>query len=507
MGTYKSDGKDLRMTQFTVTTPAGQFRADQDARLLDILRGAGHQVPTDCGGSGVCGKCAVEILSAGGRQTVLSCQYLVREDLTVLTPDRAADILKTAEDPSRIPYGGHYAAVDLGTTGVSAYLRDGDRGFRLNRMNVLRSFGSDVISRVSAIMEQNALRRCSEMLKKQMRDMVLELCRTHGVPVPERICIGGNTIQQHLLAGVDPMPITVYPFTPPTLFRGEDRFLDLGEGLTAELMPCVAGYFGGDLTAGLYGLEDQSADGVSLLIDIGTNGEVALIRGGQVTCCAVASGPAFEGGNLSCGMPGLDGAVDRVFLRDGAPQWTVIGDCAPRGICGSGVIDLTAALLKLGIVDETGRFLPPSETGLSFPGYAEDSDGNGIYTLSDGVFFTARDVRMIQMAKAALAAGIQTLLRESGTQAHEVSRVILAGSFGTLMDPDSVTAIGMLPAVFRNRCVPGGNTCLRGSAMAASLPDSAAELAAIADRCRYIELSLSNEFNESYIENMMFAEV
>ena len=114
---------------------------------------------------------------------------------------------------------------------------------------------------------------------------------------------------------------------------------------------------------------------------------------------------------------------------------------------------------------------------------------------------------MIQMAKAALAAGIQTLLRESGTEAREVSRVILAGSFGTLMDPDSVTAIGMLPAVFRDRCVPGGNTCLRGAAKAASRPGSAAELASVSGRCRYIELSLSSEFNESYIENMMFSEV
>ncbi len=493
------------MRTFTVSTPAGEIAVEKDTVLLDALHLAGIPVSANCGGNGLCGKCKVRIIDGGTEKTVLACRYKIENDLVVLGADSNSSHLQTGNLMDASDYPGHYAAVDLGTTGVSILLHCGIEGYELNEVNALTPYGADVISRTSYVHERGQEEQLSALLKNQVLRMIRTLSEKTGIPAPEMIRIGGNTIMQHLLCGIDPFPITVSPFTPVTRFSGIDSIIQLDDSLQARLMPCVSGYFGGDLTAGIYALSDLlDKDSRVLLTDVGTNCEMALYDSGIWTCCSVASGPALEGGNLSCGMPGLPGAVEHVCHENGELRFSVIGDGMPVGICGSGVIDLIAILLEIGIIDETGRMLSPEESKIQIKGYSEDKDGNGRIELGENVFLNARDVRMIQMAKAAFAAGIATLLEARGLSPGDIDTVYLAGGFGTFMDIGSVTRIGMFPDEFNTRCVSVGNTCLKGTSKAASEEAGQDLLDRICRDCRYIELSFNSRFNELYIENMQF---
>ena len=499
------NGENIRLETVTVKTETGLYTAEKGTVLLGFLHSIGMDIPSDCGGAGFCGKCEVEIECDGIVSNVRSCQYRLEKDITVLSREEASGEIKTDNRIDDLVLSTDYAVIDLGTTAVStAVCRDGNL-YEYTELNALSRIGRDVISRSEYIRRNGWLDEASGMLKKQLAGMIRKICSGNGLTVPDRVTVGGNTIMQHILAGIEPYPITVFPFEPATLFKGDDRFIQLDESITAELMPCVAGYFGGDLTAGLLYLKHRmKKDETALLIDIGTNGEMALICGDSITCCSVASGPAFEGGNIECGMTGTDGAIDHVFFTEDGIRYSTIGNTAPKGICGSGIIDLVSVLLKMEIVAESGRFLPPSETDIFMGGYTEDENGNGLLHLGSSVFITAKDIRMIQMAKAALAAGIEILLRECGLDYSQVDAVYLAGGFGTLMNVSSAADIGMIPEGFREKCIPCGNTCLKGTALAAVSQDVAEDLDDLCGRCRYIELSSYSDFNDLYVSNMMF---
>ena len=307
---------------------------------------------------------------------------------------------------------------------------------------------------------------------------------------------------QHIFAGLPVRSIATAPFKPETLFEAPTGDTLLGAELSYA--PCVAGYVGGDITAGLLASDLCSAGGSSLFLDIGTNGEMALVSGGRVSCCAVASGPAFEGAGISCGMPALSGAVshvryDRGFLYD------VIGAVEPVGICGSGLIDLAATLLKLGCIDNGGRLLPPELAPGSLRRYIRpDGQGNGVFHLTENVYLTAADVRSLQLAKAAVAGGVEVLLARHGIKAGDLSRVCLAGGFGNYIDPKSAMALGMLPEISPERLHCLGNTSLAGASMAAVDPECRRELRSCAEKCEYIELSGLREFTEAFTDNMTF---
>ena len=492
------------MSTIVVTTKYGRFECEKGTILLAVLRTAGIAVPTDCGGHGVCGKCRVDIFSARGKETVLACRYAVTEDIVIELPENTEGALQTANMINDLPFCGGACVCDLGTTSVSVMISANGKNFEKTELNCLSVYGSDVISRVSYIKEHDALEKLSGEIKDQIYKMVSGLCSSAGTDMPDIMYIAGNTVMQHILAGIDPFPITVYPFSPKTLFRGTKAYTDM-HGIRSRLMPCIAGYFGGDLVAGLYWLKDKLKDnGKYLFVDIGTNGEMALIDGDSVTCCSVASGPAFEGGNIECGMPGINGAIEKASVRNSKLVLSVIGNGAAQGICGSGLIDLTAALLNEGIIHMSGRMLPPSESETELDGYTEDDDENGYILLADGVHLSAKDVRMLQMAKAAVAAGIETLMCEANVRPDDIDALFLAGGFGTLLDIDSAVRIGMIPRELKDRCIPVGNTSLKGAAKAMADGVSGHELEDICLRCRYIELSELKQFNERYVENMLF---
>lgn len=482
-------------------------QVNDNETLLAALRKAGFSIPAACGGRGKCGKCRVKL---NGVQR-LACKVIPMDGDTVELPEAAGGAILTETVDIAAPkaaQSGIAAAVDLGTTTVAVRIYDLENAAELRTLsawNKQAAYGGDVISRIRYTMDEpDGLHELSVLIRRQTEDLILTALADCGRDKAElkSVFLAGNTVMQHIFAGYPVRSIATAPFKPETLFEAPTGDTLLGAEL--NYAPCVAGYVGGDITAGLLASKLCSAGGSSLFLDIGTNGEMALVSGGRVSCCAVASGPAFEGAGISCGMPALSGAVshvryDRGFLYD------VIGAVEPVGICGSGLIDLAATLLKLGCIDNGGRLLPPELAPEKVRRYIRpDGQGNGVFYLTENVYLTAADVRSLQLAKAAVAGGIEVLLDRHGIKASDLDRVCLAGGFGNYIDPKSAMVLGMLPEISPERLRCLGNTSLAGASMAAVDPECRRELRSCAEKSEYIELSGLREFTEAFTDNMTF---
>lgn len=466
--------------------------------LLAFLRTHGYFVDAPCGGNGTCGKCNVLLHIGDTEQVVSACQTVLTQNCTVTLRRRESD-LSWNDSAGAITFApgrtGLGAAIDLGTTTVAVKLYSLTDGSYLGietAWNVQKAFGADVIARIGCCIERaDALALLGDAVRGQIRELLQTLCRKSGHFYGEiaEIFLAGNTVMQHIFAGLSPASIASAPFKPLSLFdSGEPH--DFG-GIPVYLSPCVAGYCGGDITAGLLSTKLHKKKGRSLFLDVGTNGEMAL--GGQdgFVCCAVASGPAFEGAGIECGMSASFGAIHRVELTGGGLTYEVLGGGEAEGICGSGLLDLIACLLDLGYLDESGCL-------------TEDEHGEAVFRLSSKVYITQKDVRQLQLAKAAVAAGIRRLMQSENVTFSDIDALYLAGGFGNRLRPESAVHIGMLPRELVT--VPCGNSALAGAEMA--LLDTAARdtLRKIKKNCRYLELSSDAAFNDLFIEEMSFPE-
>ena len=325
--------------------------------------------------------------------------------------------------------------VDIGTTTVAAYLWDLDRRCRLgvaSCKNPQERFGADVVSRLDASLagQGDALRAC---IVRCLSDLAYQLCRQAGRPVSDvgGAVITGNTAMLYLLRGYDVRDIALAPFQARHLFGeyvpARELGLDWGADCQVYLPPCLSAYVGADITCGLLACDMLHASSPALLADVGTNGEMALLSDGAIYCCATAAGPAFEGVGISCGSAAVTGAIDTVTVENNALRCHVIGGGTARSLCGSGLLDAVAALRRLELVEDSG--------------YMEEDS----LPLTGSVSLLRRDIRSFQLAKAAVCAGVDTLLRAAGRAASEVETVWLAGGFGCKLSPASAGAVGLLP--------------------------------------------------------------
>ena len=396
-------------------------------------------------------------------------------------------------------------AVDIGTTTVVmalVNLQTGEVTDTESGLNRQATFGGDVISRIQHALEnENGSVALQNAIVGQLNDLAAALCTRNGLQMEQipAITLVGNTVMTHLLLGLPTTEIAKAPFIPVCNETVKAPARLLGLRLHPESIAVVAGgvsaYVGGDITAGVLASGLAQSDALSLFIDIGTNGEIALGQKDALVSCSTAAGPAFEGGHIRCGTGGVSGAINSMHLVDGEPSFTTIGDKPAIGLCGSGVLDVTAALLDAGILDETGYL----ETD-------DEIDDMAVYYITDKVYLSAKDVREIQLAKAAVRAGIDTLLHELNAAESDVQNVYLAGGFGNYMDKDSAVRIGLIPSVLRDKIVPLGNAA--GSGAIRLLLDAAAqnELKALRDKMTYFELSANAFFQDAYVEQMMFPE-
>ncbi|MDR0906197.1 MAG: ASKHA domain-containing protein [Oscillospiraceae bacterium] len=470
-----------------------------------------------CGGRGRCGKCKVRLTPDG--EEVRACQTIIEGDLTVYAPDVMEMKIAGQDAPVnavKSAAGGNFGvAIDIGTTTVVAHLTNLETRERVataSGVNAQRPYGADVISRIeySAAHGHETL---SRLIQTQINGLIADDCAKSGVAPADihYISIAGNTIMQHLAAGFSPVGMGTVPFAPVSLF-GEElapwEGLPVAQDAKVYFSPCISSYVGGDITSGMLACDLEHDDGPTVFIDIGTNGEIAMKNGDKYLCCATAAGPAFEGAEISRGMAAVPGAISHVKWGDNGLELTVLGDVAPDGLCGSGLLDALALLLDTGAVDETGRLLDADEIAHPIASHIGQADGKNAFYLSKerDVYFSAADIRKLQLAKAAISGGIHTLLITAGVTAENAACFVLAGGFGSFLDRTSAARIGLFPKEFLPVTKGMGNTAGEGAAIALVSADARVTLARIREKCEYIELSSSLVFNEQFVENMMFEE-
>lgn len=465
--------------------------------ILEALARAGIAVSAPCGGLGRCRKCAVRATGElacedGARldgQTVLACRTRLTGDARVRVSESKAEILKTGVSAGEETDGeaGLGVSVDVGTTTLAAYLVERSTGRVLAsdaRLNPQRPHGADVISRLSFAIEseENAALLQREILAAidEMTRSMLERAGRAGEEIRCRALVG-NTVMMHLLGGYPARPLAFAPFTPAYTALHEK---ELG-GVRTILGGCISGYVGADTLAAALACGLDERDENAMLIDIGTNGEIMLKKDGRCFACSCAAGPAFEGAHIACGTGAVAGAIDHARVENGEIVYTTIGGGEATGICGSGLIDLTAALLERGDITPMGRM-------------------TGDVRLSERVYLARSDIREVQLAKAAIASGIRILAEQAGAALADIEKVYLAGGFGNFIGLDSACRIGLFPAPLRAKIVPVGNAAGSGSVRLLVSEQARRRAEALRQATRCVELAATPDFNDVYTDELLF---
>jgi uncharacterized 2Fe-2S/4Fe-4S cluster protein (DUF4445 family) len=416
-------------------------------------------------------------------------------------------------------------AFDIGTTTVVGYLMDLESGQQLavsSMLNPQTRFGDDVVSRIGfSTSDPEGLQTLQREIVQAMNTIAADAARSASVSTEEiyGMTVVGNTTMHHLFLGISPAALAYSPYVPATRKALWAPAKELGLGIYPDahvwVLPNIAGWVGADTVGVLLATGVHAQDELALAIDIGTNGEMALGSRQRLITCSTAAGPAFEGAHLSCGMRAADGAIDMVEM-DGDVRWHTIGNAPPRGLCGSGLVDLIAEMLRTGIIDATGMMQD-----------AEKLRGNGsahlsrrivqkgrqrafhLVTADEGaqgrpVRVTQRDVRELQLAKGAIRAGIQILMKELGVGPHDVKYVYLAGAFGNYIRPSSALAIGLMPRFPNAELIPVGNAAGSGAKMALLSAAARQEASDLIEHIEYLELSGRPDFQDEFAEAMVF---
>lgn len=394
-------------------------------------------------------------------------------------------------------------AVDIGTTTVVMYLVDMAAGKIMDSVGMLNSqktYGDDVISRISYASENPYGRETLRMsLVNQINNMIKKICSVNSININSisALCIAANTAVTHLFLGLETENMAYTPFVPvcndTMIFPAKDAGLSLGGDSIIIAVAGISAYVGGDVLAGILDCKMHEQDDLTLLIDIGTNGEIVLGNKDKMLCCSAAAGPAFEGCHIKCGSGGIAGAINKFSIENGEAVFTTIGDKPPRGICGSGILDIISSLMKEGVIDETGYLQTE-----------EKIDDEIVYMLTEKIYITSKDIREVQLAKAAICAGINTLLHEMKISPRDVKRVYLAGGFGNFMDKDSAISIGLIPKEFQGKIINIGNSAGSGAVKILLNKALLRKISGIKDKMNYIELSGNAFFQDKYIESIMF---
>ncbi len=421
-------------------------------------------------------------------------------------------------------------AIDIGTTTIAGALFDLLSGTPMalaSRTNDQAIRGDDVVTRIDYARngeeERNELQ---ELVIKAAESIMQEVCSHAGVRHDQiyMIAVGGNTTMHHLFLGLDPSNIAQSPFVPSVRrgieVRASEVGIQAGHGARVYAMPNISAYVGGDIVAGLLAHEVHTSDKVVLLVDVGTNGEMALRAGGKTYACATAAGPAFEGARISCGMRAATGAICAVDAGSSDVLISTLDNSPVRGLCGTGLLDAVAVLLDLGLLEDTGRLLPPDEAQETCDHLTQDmlkrvllEDGQPSFLLaeaSDGfprITLTQKDIREFQLAKSAVAAGIEVMLGCLGLTPESLEQVLLAGGFGNYLRPESALRVGLLPSrIPADQIEFVGNAALAGTRLCLLSHAYREEAERIANDVEYIELSARPDFQMAFMEAMSFPE-
>ncbi len=486
--------------------------------ILQALQARGEYIPAPCGGNGTCGKCRVRFVqdppapSQADRKVLteaeiadgvrLACRTAAVQGAVIeieagdekqmdvasgFTLDVASgrvpvqrDIVDGEKDTEE---GGTIAAaVDIGTTTIAMSAVDIGSGRILGTstgINHQRSWGADVISRMEASNQGKGA-----LLQKSIRADLDLLREELGLAQDARMVISGNSTMEHLLQGLSCETLGVAPYTPVDI--------SLHEYENMTILPGISTFVGADIVSGIVACGIDQSEEICILVDLGTNGEMAIGNRNRIISASTAAGPAFEGGNISCGVAGIPGAVSSVEITDGEARVETIGGLPPVGLCGTGVLETVYELLKEELVDEAG---------LLDDEYFDDG-----FPVAEGIVFTNKDVREVQLAKSAVRAGLEVLLEEYGADYDQIGKLYIAGGFGQKINLEKAVGIGLLPEELLDRMVPVGNSSLAGAVMAACDPSVLERMRAVGENAEETALAENPLFSDLYMDNMFFPE-
>jgi uncharacterized 2Fe-2S/4Fe-4S cluster protein (DUF4445 family) len=510
------------------------------ATLVEAAGQAGIVLNTACGQRGICGKCVVQ-LEPGGEK-VLACQYRIADDITVTVPAESRffehkilsqglevrgkicpDVYRKylAENSCGRILG---VAVDIGTTTVVAKLIDMSNGECLATEAVINPqsrYGDDVISRIAYALTDEKLAELHNVIVDCIRELTAKLCRQAKTDAKQvyEICVVGNTTMNHLFLE---LPVSQLGQAPYKAFSVEAKDVSAGKlfpGINAagnvHTVENITGFVGSDTVAAALATDVNLADEVTLLVDIGTNGEVVLGTKEKLYAASCAAGPAFEGARISCGSRAMDGAIEAVIVNVEDIDLDVIGNGKARSICGSGLIDAAAIMLDLGIIDTSGKFVERERLRKHLPPAIFSRvigwNGRPAFVLAYGrkegepkVVLTQKDIRETQLAKAAIRAGIRLLQKKIGLEDSDIKHILLAGAFGNYIRRESALRIGLLPSVPIERIRFVGNAACSGAEMALLSSEARKSAGELARRIEYVEIAHEKEFETVFADSMLF---
>lgn len=541
----KSTDQRSNKVKIIVSRTSGDLQVmegEETESLLRTLASNKIHMNASCGGRGSCGKCKIKLLQGTLEVTPpdrsiftnaqiqegyrLACKAYPHEDIHIMLIEKEEDEFEvlsfhggeTIEDKAknlttkkitetlpfdfkRFDYG---IGVDLGTTTLALTLVNLSNGEGIDTyttVNHQRSFGADVITRIQ-LSSQGKQKELQECIRQDLLLGIRTLLEKRGIPSSnlKKITIAGNTTMGHLLLGYSCHTLGTYPFAPVDIQERKFTFSKVfgcsDYQADVVLLPGISTFVGGDIIAGLLVCNFDQEDAINIFIDLGTNGEMAIGNKNKLFVTSTAAGPAFEGGNLSCGVGSISGAISGVEIEDGKIQVQTIGGEKPIGICGTGVLELTSELLKEKIMDDTG---------LLSPEYFDDG-----YEVASNhqvkVVYTQRDIREFQMAKAAIRAGIEILVKEYGVGYDAIHKLYIAGGFGYKINRKKAFHIGLLPRELEGKIETIGNSSLEGAIKYLLEKDSSYRAKEIVEVAKEIHLSNDADFNDWYISYMGFEE-
>ncbi len=510
------------------------------ATVIEAAGQAGIILTTPCGGKGTCGKCIVRLHPSG--QEVLACQHRVDSDLVVMVPpesrfyehrilvdgsDVRAGVRPTVCRRYR-PIAGtgpiYGVAVDIGTTTVVAKLIDMTDGRCLATeaaLNPQTRFGDDVVSRINYARPDRHLAELHSLIITCINGLIRKLCRQADVGASSiyEACIVGNTTMNHIFLQFPVEQLGQAPYRAWSTDAHDVSPVQVGIDMNPEgnvhCVENIAGFVGADTTAVALAVEMDRIEDATLVVDIGTNGEIVLGTRERLYAASCAAGPALEGARITHGSRAAEGAIEAVVANDDL-SLDVIGNTPPRSICGSGLIDAVAVLLDLGVIDATGRFVDrqslPEHLPESIRSRVLEHDGQPAFCLTfdaqnsrPGVILTQRDVREVQLAKAALRAGIRILLSQFDMTDLNVDRILLAGAFGNYIRPRSAVRIGLLPNVPLDRIRSVGNAAVMGARMLLISDEGRERAAKLARGMQYVEIAHEKDFSDVFADAMFLS--
>ena len=538
---------------------------DEGTTILQAARLAGVLVESPCNCSGTCRKCKVKLDGDSLRHVkqrsflgrpditlgiVLSCETVILGDISVKVfpidhylprqvPGKASPlghepfvrkVFSETEQNTRIFAGDSLlaieagntectsfgVAIDIGTTTLAAALIDMTTGVQtasVSALNPQSQYAQDVMSRIKFASDAIGLHEMRTLLITKINCMLEELQSLARVAASSiyEVVFSGNTCMLHLAMGLDPVSLGKYPYR--SLIAGDvnnnasDCNLIMAESGLIYVPPVISAYIGADISSGILATNLHKLNGVTLLVDIGTNGEIVMGIDGTLYATSAAAGPAFEGMNISCGMRAAKGAIEAfAFDQENGIITETIGGATATGICGSGLLDIVGELAEHGVINKNGRFNDPC-SGAIHPILQERLvllEGNLAFKIAENIFLTQADVRQVQLAKGALRAGIEMLLMETGKAAPMVDRVFIAGSFGYHLKEKNLLGVGLLPLEFAGKIDFVGNTSLSGGQAFLLNRSARGEIAAVVENIRVIEPGQYKDFDRLFVSCLTF---